>query len=114
MEDILNTEEAAERLGVSARRVQQLIKSGRLPAREFGGSYMIAASDLRLVEDRPPGRPPSKSKANGSATPKKKSALPATPKFGTVETQGKTTRKLDQSVRRDAEKKMGGKKGGRK
>lgn len=58
MEDILNTEEVAERLGVSPRRVQQLIKSGRLPAREFGGSYMIAAGDLKLVEDRKPGRPP--------------------------------------------------------
>lgn len=69
MEDILNTGEAAVRLGVSARRVQQLIKSGRLPAREFGGSYMIAAGDLKLVEMRPPGRPPSKS--NGAGTPKR-------------------------------------------
>jgi excisionase family DNA binding protein len=71
MEDILNTEEAAARLGVSARRVQQLIKSGRLPAREFGGSYMIAAGDLKLVEDRPPGRPPSKPKPNGAGASKR-------------------------------------------
>ena len=63
MEDILSTEEAAARLGVSARRVQQLIQSGRLPAREFGGSYMIAAGDLKLVEDRPVGRPPTKKAA---------------------------------------------------
>jgi excisionase family DNA binding protein len=62
MEDVLNTEQAAERLGVSARRVQQLIKSGRLPAREFGGSYMISAGDLKLVESRPAGRPPTKPK----------------------------------------------------
>lgn len=72
MEDILNTEEAAERLGVSARRVQQLIKAGRLPAREFGGSYMITASDLKLVEDRPPGRPPTKTKTNGASKKKGK------------------------------------------
>jgi excisionase family DNA binding protein len=58
MDDVLTTEQAAERLGVSARRVQQLIKSGRLPAREFGGSYMILAADLKQVEMRPPGRPP--------------------------------------------------------
>ena len=62
MEDMLNTEQAAERLGVSTRRVQQLIKSGRLPAREFGGSYMISAGDLKLVEMRPPGRPSKASK----------------------------------------------------
>jgi excisionase family DNA binding protein len=71
VEGILNTEEAAERLGVSPRRVQQLVKSGRLPAREFGGSYVIATSDLKLVEDRPPGRPPSKPKTNGSAPAKR-------------------------------------------
>lgn len=62
MDDVLNTEQAAERLGVSTRRVQQLIKSGRLPAREFGGSYMISAGDLKLVEMRPPGRPSKASK----------------------------------------------------
>ena len=55
---ILTTGEAAARLGVSARRVQQLVKSGRLPAKEFGGSYMIEEKDLKLVEDRKPGRPP--------------------------------------------------------
>jgi excisionase family DNA binding protein len=62
MEDVLSTEQAAERLGVSTRRVQQLIKSGRLPAREFGGSYMILVGDLKLVADRPVGRPPKASK----------------------------------------------------
>ena len=55
---VLNTEEAAVRLGVSARRVQQLVKSGRLPAKEFGGSYMIEEKDLKLVGNRPQGRPP--------------------------------------------------------
>jgi excisionase family DNA binding protein len=71
MEDVLSTEQAAQRLGVSARRVQQLIKSGRLPAREFGGSYMIAAGDLKLVESRPPGRPPTKPKAEPAKAPRK-------------------------------------------
>ena len=67
---VLNTEEAAVRLGVSARRVQQLVKSGRLPAKEFGGSYMIEEKDLKLVEDRPQGRPP-KAKPEQSNSKKK-------------------------------------------
>ncbi len=54
----LTTAEAAARLGVSIRRVQQLVKTGRLPAEEFGGSLMIQEKDLALVEDRPAGRPP--------------------------------------------------------
>lgn len=60
------------------------------------------------------GRPP-KPKANGSATRKraKKGGLPATPKLGTIETQTRTTRRLDQSVKRDAEREMGGKKKGK-
>ena len=55
---ILSTAEAAERLGVSVRRVQQLVKGGRLPAKEFGGSLMIEEKDLSLVHERPVGRPP--------------------------------------------------------
>jgi excisionase family DNA binding protein len=54
----LTTNEAAERLGVTVRRVNDLITSGRLPAARFGRAYMIKESDLRLVEDRRPGRPP--------------------------------------------------------
>jgi excisionase family DNA binding protein len=55
---ILTTAQAAERLGVSARRVQQLVKDGRLPAEQFGGSLMIREEDLKLVENRKVGRPP--------------------------------------------------------
>ena len=112
MSATLTTKEAAERLGVSPARIRQLVLAGDLPAEKFGRDLMIKEGDLKLVEDRPMGRPP-KPKANGAATPKKRSALPATPKFGTVETQGKTTRKLDQSVKRDAEREMGGKKKGK-
>jgi len=35
------TSEAAERLNISVRRVQQLVKAGRLPATIFGGALMI-------------------------------------------------------------------------
>jgi excisionase family DNA binding protein len=54
---ILTTAEAAERLGISVRRVQQLVQDGRLPAKEFGGTFMIEEKDLKLVRERKPGRP---------------------------------------------------------
>jgi excisionase family DNA binding protein len=54
---ILTAVQAAERLGVSVRRVQQLVKEGRLPAEQFGGALMIKEEDLKLVENRKVGRP---------------------------------------------------------
>ena len=54
---ILTSAQAAERLGVSVRRVQQLVKDGHLPAEQFGGSLMINEEDLKLVENRKVGRP---------------------------------------------------------
>jgi excisionase family DNA binding protein len=53
----LTTQEAAKRLGVTVRRVNDLITAGRLPAARFGRAYMIKEADLKLVESRPPGRP---------------------------------------------------------
>jgi len=53
----LTTQEAAERLGVTVRRVNDLITTGRLPATRFGRAYMIKESDLKYVEKRSPGRP---------------------------------------------------------
>lgn len=58
MKDMLTTREVAERLGVSQARVRALIQSGRLPSQQFGRDHLINESDLRLVEDRKPGRPP--------------------------------------------------------
>jgi len=54
---ILTTAEAAERLGVTPRRLRALIKAGKLPAEKFGAAYMINEKDLKLVRDRKPGRP---------------------------------------------------------
>lgn len=54
---ILTTAQAAELLGISVRRVQQLVKDGRLPAEQFGGALMIKEEDLKLVENRKVGRP---------------------------------------------------------
>ena len=56
---LLTTVEAAERLGVTVQRVQQLIWEGKLPAELLGRDYVIKESDLKLVANRPGrGRPP--------------------------------------------------------
>ena len=55
--DFLTTKQAAERLGITPRRVQALIEVGRLPAQKFGRDYMIKPQDLKLVENRKVGRP---------------------------------------------------------
>lgn len=62
----LTTKEAAERLGVTVTRVQQLILAGRLPAVKKGRDYFINDEDLKLVEDRKPGRPRKSSGAEAS------------------------------------------------
>ena len=63
MSATLTTKEAAERLGVSPARVRQLVLSGDLPAEKFGRDLMIKEGDLKLVENRPMGRPPNKKAA---------------------------------------------------
>ena len=67
---MITTEQAAERLGVTAARVRVLIREGRLPAQKFGKAHMIDENDLELVADRKPGRPP-KAKAETSKAGKK-------------------------------------------
>jgi excisionase family DNA binding protein len=54
---LLTTKDAADRLGVTVQRIHQLIKQGRLPAEKMGRDYFIKESDLKLVEERKPGRP---------------------------------------------------------
>ena len=56
--NVLTTEQAAKRLGVTPSRVRVLIRRGRLPAQKFGRALLIIESDLKLVTDRKPGRPP--------------------------------------------------------
>jgi excisionase family DNA binding protein len=69
--DLLDSNGAADALGVSLRRVQQLILSGRLPATKMGGSYVVKRGDLAAVKDRKPGRPASKSIAKEKTTKRK-------------------------------------------
>ncbi|MET0465634.1 MAG: helix-turn-helix domain-containing protein [Chitinophagaceae bacterium] len=54
---LITSAQAAEKLGISVRRVQELIKNGRLPSQQFGRTYVVNEDDLKLVEDRKPGRP---------------------------------------------------------
>ena len=55
--EILSTIEAAEKLNVSAIRVRQLIREGRLPAQKVGRDYIVREKDLALVANRQNGRP---------------------------------------------------------
>ena len=64
---LLTTKETADRLGVSVRRVHQFIEESRLPAEKMGRDYFIKEEDLKLLEDRKPGRPP---KSQGKTTSK--------------------------------------------
>lgn len=56
---LISTDEAAMTLGVSGRRVRQLIGAGTLPAQKIGGGYVIDESVLKTVcTHGKPGRPP--------------------------------------------------------
>lgn len=65
--NMLTTKEVAERLGVSLPRVHSFIKDGRLPAEKKGRDYFIKESDLKLLDNRKPGRPPIKRAATNVA-----------------------------------------------
>lgn len=60
LEKLLSVKEAAIELGVNRQRVQALITAGRLPAQKVGSYYIIRESDLNLVRERKPGRPPKR------------------------------------------------------
>ena len=56
---IVGVTEAASQLGLTPRRVRQMISAGMLPARRVGRSWAIDERDLRLAgaRRRPPNRP---------------------------------------------------------
>ena len=107
-EAILTTPEAAERLGVSPERVRQLIKTGRLPSQQFGRDHVINESDLALVADRKPGRPPKPKDEGEPATGAAEVVTATTDAAKAVATAAKPkrTRKA-----KDAKPKRAGKKG---
>jgi excisionase family DNA binding protein len=56
---LISTDEAAEKLGISGRRIRQLIDEGKLSAQYVGGGYVIDESTLETVKVYgKPGRPP--------------------------------------------------------
>ena len=58
-QELLSTSEVAQRLNISVRQVQTLIKQNRLPATKRGRDWFVAESDLELVSERKKtGRPP--------------------------------------------------------
>jgi excisionase family DNA binding protein len=55
---VLTTDQAAARLGITPRRVRQLIASGALPAERLGRDWLIEEAALAAVAARPgPGYP---------------------------------------------------------
>jgi excisionase family DNA binding protein len=72
MTKLLTTQQAAERLGITDARVRQLILSGRVPAQKLGRDLFIEEGDLKLVQDRKPGRPRRLDKPEGSKKREKK------------------------------------------
>ena len=62
MNALLTTQQAAEKLGVTAGRVRQMIVDGQLPSIKMGRDNFIKESDLKLVEHRKVGRPPKETK----------------------------------------------------
>lgn len=55
--DLLTTREVAERLNITLRRVRALIEAGKLPSQQYGRDHLIKESDIKLVQNRKPGRP---------------------------------------------------------
>jgi excisionase family DNA binding protein len=55
--ELMTVNDAAAVLGISTRRVLQLIAAGRLPATKLGWGYLIRRPDLALVAERRWGRP---------------------------------------------------------
>jgi excisionase family DNA binding protein len=65
----ITTTQAAGRLGITSRRINYLIRAGRLPAVRAGKrAWRIDERDLARVAHRPPGRPrtlpPGKTRTN--------------------------------------------------
>jgi len=60
--ELLSLTEAAEKLGLSRKRVFDFIKENRLPAHKIGKTYAILESDLQLVSNRKTGRPKKEKK----------------------------------------------------
>jgi excisionase family DNA binding protein len=59
-DELMTISQAAGRLGVSARRIRQLIQAGRLRAAQVGGRWLILAEDVAGHRRLGPGGRPRK------------------------------------------------------
>jgi excisionase family DNA binding protein len=66
MNGLLTTQQVAEKLGVTAGRVRQMIIDGQLPATKMGRDNFIREADLKLVAERKVGRPSKTAKKTTS------------------------------------------------
>jgi len=66
MNGLLTTQQVAEKLGVTAGRVRQMIIDGQLPATKMGRDNFIREADLKLVAERKVGRPSKTAKKASS------------------------------------------------
>ena len=66
MPDMLTTSQAAAILGVSRRRVHELIKLGTIQAEKPGRDWQVDPASVEAYKNSPraPGRRPSKNKLN--------------------------------------------------
>lgn len=76
-EVFLSTPQVAEKLGITRQRVLALIDVGKLPAMMVGGSYIVKEVDLKLIENRPVGRPPKHNGNSNAMTTTKKPRVKA-------------------------------------
>ncbi|MGH9755924.1 MAG: helix-turn-helix domain-containing protein [Blastocatellia bacterium] len=60
---LLDTNEAAERLGVTRRQITTLIQQGKLRATKMGRDWFIDEDDLESVKERPRRGRPRKEKS---------------------------------------------------
>ena len=60
-DELVTVLEAADMLGVSRRRVNKLIETGRLDAEKRGGAWFIPRHMVTTLERRTAGRPPKAS-----------------------------------------------------
>jgi excisionase family DNA binding protein len=66
MNGLLTTQQVAEKLGVTAGRVRQMILDGQLPATKMGRDNFVREADLKLVAERKVGRPSKTAKKKTS------------------------------------------------
>jgi excisionase family DNA binding protein len=105
--NLLNTNQAAERLGISARRVRKLIEAGTLLAQQIGREWAIEDHALQSVRVYgKPGRPSNSARTENRATGQ------AARSNGTSSRAVGTTSKLNKAFRKatESEDKKGSKK----